>query len=165
MRGGGVGGHGLIDFEIGHFEFAGEVEEERIFLRSKVALGLFVKGVEHVDEFAGGVGIDHGLAGTRVGIGAEDHGSVAAEHADEVFKGSGALGSIRSGFGCGGWSFGGRGRNFGGSGGFSSGFASFLFECFLAEFALGGEGAAVDYLETFVVLLVGQEIFLVWIFA
>ena len=37
----GLSGYGLIDLEIGHFEFAEEIEEERVFLGGQVAVGFF----------------------------------------------------------------------------------------------------------------------------
>jgi hypothetical protein len=147
---GGVGGHGLVDFEVGHFEFAGEIEEQAAFFGSEIALGFFVKRVEHVNELAGGFGIDDGLAGARIGVRAEDHGGVAAKHADEIFKSwqflrsfSGSLASRRSGW-------------FRRLGSFTDGLARFLFQCFFAEFALRGKRAAVDHFEAFVVFLVRQ---------
>jgi len=137
----GLGGNGLVDLEEGHFELAEQVEEERIFLGSEVALGFFVQSVEHIDEFAGRIGIEHGLTGARIGIGAQDHGGVAAEHADEIFESGRALRSVRGRN----WRLGGFRR---GSGvmlrGITAGFALLLFDNLLAEFTFRGEGAAID---------------------
>jgi hypothetical protein len=108
-----------------------------------------VQRVEHVDEFAGRFGIEHGLSGSWIGVGAQDHGGVAAEHANEVFKGGRALGDF------GWWS----GRNwFRGVGcwrwgmprGLASCFALFFFDHFFAQFTFSGEWAPVDNAKTFV---------------
>ena len=146
--------YGLIDLDVGHFEFAEQVQEKIVFFGSPVAFGLFVQGVEHVNQFAGGVGIDHRLPGARVGVGAEDHRSVLAEHADEVFEGGQTLGRIGIGDGRVGRSlFFLRGR---GLRGFHFGFAFLFFDDVFAEVALRSERTAVDYAKRIILLMVGQ---------
>src|SRR5437016_5243760 len=88
---GGLGRNRLIDLQKGHLQLAQEIQEQIVFFRREIALGLLVQSVKHVDQLARGLGIDHGLAGARVSVRAEHHGSVAAEHADEIFKRRGAL--------------------------------------------------------------------------
>src|SRR5262252_5426226 len=151
---GGVGCDGLVDLEIGHLELAREVEKQSVFLGREITFGFFMESVEHVDELASGFGIDDGLPGAWVGVSAEDHGGVAAEHTDEILEGSGALGRIAGSLAR--WSRRGRCR-LRRSHSLASRFASFCLKRFLAQFTVGGEGAAVNYLETFVVLLVGHS--------
>jgi hypothetical protein len=146
----------LIDFQVRHFQFAEKIEEQGVFFGREIALRFFVKGIEHVDEFVGGFGVDHGLTGARVGIGAENHGGIAADHSNEIFEGLRALGYfdgrlLRRGgrfrrFGCGMAEL------------FALGFALPFFHGFFAGFTFGGEGAAVDDAEGFffVVLMIGQ---------
>jgi hypothetical protein len=146
--------YGLIDFEVGHLELAQKIEEEILFFRSKIALGFFLQGVEHVYEFTRGIGINHRLAGTRVGVGAENHGSVASKHAHEDLK---AAVRFRS--------FGRRRGRLLGRGSFRGllrtrltfGFAFLFFDGFLAKLAIGGEGAAVNYAERRFILLVFSQ--------
>jgi len=83
---------GLVDFEVGHFELAEEIEEHGVLFGSEIADGFFAEGIEHIDEFVGGFGIYNGLAGARVGVGAENHGGIAADHADEILEGGTFLG-------------------------------------------------------------------------
>jgi hypothetical protein len=154
--GGRLSGYGLVDFEIGHLQFAEKIEEHGIFLGRQIAFGFFVKCVEHIDELASGFGIEHRLASARIGVGAEDHGGVAAQHANEIFKSGQALGSVdrRSGRGLGGFRSGRLAH------GFAFGFALFLFDNFLAQFALSGEGATIYDTKRFFLLVVSQGVFL-----
>src|SRR6266581_3386262 len=57
----------LIDLQVGHLQLAEEVQEEVVFFRCKIAFGFFVQGVEHVNQLACGLGINHRLAGAWVG--------------------------------------------------------------------------------------------------
>jgi hypothetical protein len=109
----------------------------------------------------GGLGIDHWLAGARVGVRAKDHGGVAPQHADEVLEGWETLGRFgwrRSSrcscrFGRRDWSF----RRL------PLGFPLFFFNDFLAQFAFGGKRAPVDYAKRFFLFMVfmfGQGAFL-----
>src|SRR6266478_2843724 len=91
----GFGRNRLIDLQIGHFQFAQQIQEQGIFFGREIAFGLFVQSVEHVNQLTRGLGIDHGLAGARVSVGAKDHGGVAPKHADEILEGSDALRSFR----------------------------------------------------------------------
>jgi len=88
----GLGRNRLIDFQKGHLQLAQEVQEQVVFFGREIAFGLLVQSVKHVDQLARGLGIDDRLAGARVGICAEHHGSIAAEHADEIFERGSALG-------------------------------------------------------------------------
>jgi hypothetical protein len=147
----------LIDFEKRHFQFAEKIDQHAVFFGSEIAFGLFVQGVEHVDQFASGVGIDHGLPGVGVGVGTEYHGGIAAEHADEILECGRPLGGICRGNGCGNSGGGRRCRRR--LCGFALGFALFFFDGFRAELTFGGEGAAVDDAErffVFFVFMVGQ---------
>jgi hypothetical protein len=151
----GLRGDGLIDFQVGHFQLAEKIEEHGVFFWRQVSLRFFVKRIEHVDEFVGGFRIDYGLAGARVGVGAEDHGGVAANHADEILEGLRALGDFDGRLR--------RGGQFGGLGDgmaelFALGFALAFLHGFFAGFTFGGEGAAVDDAEGFFVfvLLIGH---------
>lgn len=142
----------LIDLEIGHFQFAKQIEEEAVFLGREVSLGFLVQGIEHVDQLMGGFRVDDGLAGARIGIGAEDHRRVAADHADEIFEWLRSLGKI-----------GGRLRR-GRLGSFGDrmqlllalGLAFLLFHRLFAGFTLGGKGTAVDNSERIFLLVIGQ---------
>lgn len=141
-------GHGFGDFEVGQFEFAQEIEEHVVFFGSEVAFCFLLEGIEHVDEFASGFGINHGLTGIWVGVCAQNHGGIAADHADEIFE-SGKffggvderLGAFRAGVG-GGLGF---GFYF-----FAACFALLLFNDVFADFTFGSERTAVNYLEAFV---------------
>ncbi len=155
-------GDGLVDLEIGHLQFAEKIEEQGVFFRREIALRLFVESVQHINQLAGGFGVDHRLAGARVGISAENHGGVAAEHADEILKCRGARGGSRRGRrrSLGGCFRGGRRRM---NGGLAASFPLLLFDNFLAQLSLWGEGPAVDDAKCFFVLLVlvvGQSEFL-----
>ena len=159
LRGGGLRGHGLIDLEIGHLQFAKKIEEERVFLRSQIALGFLVKCVEHVDKFARRFGIDHRLAGAWVRVRAQDHGGIAAQHANQVLESRRAVGSLRgrrchSRFGGLCWRRGWTPR------GLALRFALFLFDSFLAQFYFGGKGTPVDDSKGLFLLVVGQGAFL-----
>src|SRR5260370_28369483 len=76
----------LIDLQVGHLQFAEEVQEEVVFFRRKIAFGFFVQGVEHVNQLARGLGINDRLAGAWVGISAENHRRVAPEHSNKIFE-------------------------------------------------------------------------------
>ena len=148
--------NGLVDLDIGHFEFAEQVEQQIVFFGSQIAFGLIVQGVEHVDQFASGVGIDHGLAGTRVGVGAENHGGILAEHADEVFESGQTLWRVGIGGGRAGRSFcffAGCGRSLSG---FRFGFALLLFDDVLAQFACRSERPAVNDAKRIILFMIGQ---------
>ena len=156
VGGGGLGGDGLVDLEIGHLQFAEEIQEQIVFLGSKIALGFFMQGIQHVDEFVGGFGVDDGLAGARVGVSAKNHGGVAAQHANEIFERLRALGSVDGRLESGGFllgSFSDGMLEF-----FALGFAFFFLGGFFAKFAVGGKGAAVDDAKGvfFFVLVIGQ---------
>src|SRR6266851_3918362 len=84
---GGLGCNGLIDFQVGHLQLAEQVQEQSVFFGSEITFGLFVQTVQHVNEFASGLGINHGLTSARIGIRAKDHSCVATQHANEVFEG------------------------------------------------------------------------------
>src|SRR5690349_4993850 len=133
--------HGLVNLEVSHFELAEQVQKEIVFVGREVAFGFFVQGVEHVDQFAGGFRIDHGLTGLRVGVGAEDHRGVLAEHAHETFESGQTLWRIGVGGGridrrfC----FFRRWRRR--LRGFHFGFALLLFHDVFAEFALRSKRA------------------------
>src|SRR6267154_1852874 len=148
----------LIDLQIRHLQFTQQIQEQSIFFGREIAIGLLVQSVEHVNQLARGLGIDHGLAGAWVSVGAKDHGGVASEHADEILEGSDALRSFR-----------GRGRSnrfglLGRRGGnlrrLALGFPLFFLDDFLAQFPFGGEGAAVDYAKCFFRFVVGHSTFL-----
>ena len=142
-------GDGLIDFEISHFEFAREVEKNGLFFRGQIAPGFFVERVEHVNQFAGGFGIDDGLAGARIGVGAEYHSGIAAQEANKAFESGGALRLLGGSqglrrLGCGFCRY------------FAAGFALFLrfFEGLFAELAIGIKGATVYHAKGFFVSVV-----------
>jgi len=153
LRGGGLSGNGLVDFEISHFQFAEEVEEQTVFFGREIAFGFLVQGVEHVDELARRVGIEHRLASAWVGVGAKDHRGIAAQHAHQAFKTAGRFWRI------GGWRRGGGLLGFRSFGGlldalFALGFTLELFDGFFAQFAVRSKRAAIDHAECRVFLLV-----------
>lgn len=142
---GHLGGEGLVYLEVGHFEFAKEIEEHGVLFGSEIADGFFAEGIQHIDEFVGGFGIDNRLAGARVGVGAENHGGIAADHAHKIFESGTFLGDF----------FGGRGGGIGDrwrrrfflcflNGGFDLGLALLLLDDVRAELAFGCEGPAID---------------------
>ena len=138
---GHLGGQGLVDFEVGHFELAEEIEEHGVLFGGEIAGGFFAQGIEHVNELVGGFGIYNRLASARVGVGAENHGGIAADHAHKIFEGGVFLGGF---FGRGGGGIGGgRGRGFL-FGGFDLGFALLLLDNVWAEVAFGGEGPTIN---------------------
>src|SRR5258708_7210673 len=94
---GSFGRNRLIDLQIGHLQFAQQIQEQSIFFGREIAFGLLVQSVEHVNQLARGLGINHGLAGARVGVGAKDHGGVAPEHAPELLERSDPLRGFRGG--------------------------------------------------------------------
>src|SRR6266403_4138294 len=149
----GLRSHGLIDLKERHLQLAEKIEEERVFLGGKIAFGLFVQCVEHIDELARRFRIEHRLTGAWIGVGAQDHCGITAQHADEVFKSGRTLGGFRR-RSC---------RGFGGlsrrrewmPGGLALGFALFLFDNFLAQFSFGGEGTAVDDAKSLFLFVIG----------
>src|SRR5215467_10867734 len=148
----------LIDLEIGQLQLSVQVEQQTFFFRRKIAFGLFVQGVEHVDQFTRRVGIDHRLAGPRVGVAAQHHGRVTAQHADQVFKRGRTLGGV----GCRrSLAVGIRGRcrwwcRRGFLFGFLARFAFLFFDDFLPQFALRGKGPAVYDAERLFWFLLGH---------
>ncbi len=146
-------GDGLVDLEIGHLQFAEKVKEQGVFLAREIALSLFVESVQHINQLAGGFGVDYGLARLRVSVSAENHGGVATEHADEILKCRRARRGVRRGRrrSLGGCFRGGRQRM---NSGLAASFPFLLFDDFLAQFSLGGERPAVDDAKCFFVLLV-----------
>ena len=138
---GHLGSQGLVDFEVRHFEFAEEIEEHGVLFGSEIASGFFAEGIEHINEFVGSFGIDDGLAAARVGVGAENHGGIAADHADKILEGGTFLGGFFGGRGGG---IGGRRRGGNHPSGFDFGFALLFLDNVRAEFAFRGEGPAVD---------------------
>src|SRR6266446_790077 len=154
---GGLGRNRLINFEIGHLQFSQKVQQQGVLLRRKIAFGLFVQGIEHVDQLARGFGIDHGLASARVSVGAQHHSGVAAQHADEVLESGDALRSHRRRrsnrcFGRLGW----RGGNLCC---FALGFPFFFLDDFLAQLPFGRKRATVDNSKRFFLFVFGQGTF------
>src|SRR5712664_3085514 len=148
----------LIDLQKGHLQFAKEIHQQGLFFRRKIALRFFVQGVKHVDQFARSFWIDHRLAGARIRVSAEDHGGVAAEHADQVFERGDPRGQLRR-------RRRGRGRRRlrmrnRAHRGLALCFAFFLFHYFFAQLALGSERATVNDAERLFLFLFGQGTFL-----
>src|ERR1700730_8997072 len=85
----------LIDFDVSHFHLCNQIEEQVVRFGREIALRFFVKGIEHIDEFAGRVGIDHRLAGARISIGAQYHRGIAAEHANKILECRRGFGRVR----------------------------------------------------------------------
>src|SRR5712664_1926151 len=154
----GLGRNRLIDLQKGHLQLAQEVQEQVVFFRGEIAFGLVMQSVKHVNQLARGVGIDHRLAGARVSVRAEHHGSVAPEHSNEIFERGGTLRCLgrrwRSNCFC---CLGGCGRNLRR---LPLGFPLFFLDDFLAQFAFGGKRTAVDNAKRFFLFVVGQGTFL-----
>src|SRR5258708_29836451 len=154
----GLGRNSLIDLQKGHLQLAQEVQEQGVFFRREIAFGLLVQSVKHVNQLARGVGIDHLLAGARVGIGAKDHGSVAPEHSYEIFERGGTLRCLgrrwRSNCFCCFWRCGWNLRRL------PLGFPLFFLDDFLAQFPFGSKRAPVDNAKCFFLFVVGQRAFL-----
>jgi hypothetical protein len=134
---------------------AQHVDEQIVVLGRQVAGGLLVQRVQHVDKFARRFRIDHGLTGARIRIAAQHHGRVTAQHAYQIFKRRRALRHLR-GRNCG------HGLRSGPRGSrhlrhralrFELRFARFLLHHFRTQLACGGKRAAVDYAETFILLV------------
>src|SRR5260370_3731689 len=156
---GGLGRNRLIEIRISQLQMAEQVQEQGVLFGREIAFGFLMQSVEHIDEFACGFGIDHGLAGARVGVGAEDHGGVAAKHADEVLESGDALRSLRGGWRSGcfcslwwrrGWDL----------CSLTLGFPLLLLDHFPAQFPFSSKRTAVDYAKRFILFMVGQGTFL-----
>jgi hypothetical protein len=102
-----------------------------------------LQGVEHIDQFAGGLGINHRLSRAGVGVRAENHSGVLPKHAHQILEGGEPL----RGIGC--LRAGGRFRGFRGSRRsflrFQLGFALLFFDYLFPQFSLGSKGPAVNY--------------------
>ena len=150
LRGGGLRGNGFVHFEVGHLELAEKVEQKSVFFRREVSFGFFVESIEHINKLARSVRVNHRFAGARIGIGAEDHGGVASEHANQALETGRRLGSFS----------GGRGRSSCGLERFCGFVGAFLalhlFNGFLAELTFCRKWAAVNYAKSFIGFVVGQ---------
>jgi nucleoside triphosphate diphosphatase len=157
--------NGLIDFEVCHLQLAQQIQQEGIFFRRQVAAGLLVQGIEHVDQLARRLRVDHRLTGARIGISAQHHRGIAAQHAHKILEGQrtlwrvdGRLRGYRCSVGC--------GRKWGGrlsrglALGFALRFAFFLLDNFLAKIAFRRKWPAIDDPERrFFLFLIGMLLF------
>src|SRR6266568_87857 len=151
----------LIDLQVGHLQLAEEVQEEVVFFRRKIAFGFFVQSVEHVNQLACGLGIDHRLAGAGVGVSAEHHCCVAPQHSDKIFECGNTFWRLRRGrsgrclccLGRCGWAL----------WGFLLRFPLYFLGNFLAQFALRGKRTPVDNAKRIFLLMVGQGTFLSYV--
>src|SRR6267143_392759 len=154
----GFGRNSLVDLQKGHLQLAEEIQEQGVFFRREIAFGLLVQSIQHVDQLARGLGIDHRLAGARVGVRAKHHGSVAAEHSYEIFERGGALRCLgqrwRSSCFC---RLRGRGWNLSR---LALGFPLCFLDDFLAQFPFGRKRPPVDYAKLYFLFVVGQGTFL-----
>src|ERR1700674_1697917 len=114
--------------------------------------------VNDLDKFARCVRINDRLTRARIGIGAKNHRSVAAQHLDKALECGKWLGRLR-------WRRGGgwlwllsRGRWWRWS--LAFGCPLFLFDHLFTQFAFGRKRAPVDDAKRFFVLRFGQGIFL-----
>src|SRR5204863_5017164 len=91
----GLSGERLIHLDVRQLQFAEQIEQNVVLLGREIAFGLFMERIEHINQFAGGVGVYHRLAGARVGVSAKDLGGVAADHANQIFESWRALRRFR----------------------------------------------------------------------
>src|SRR5437868_1506003 len=77
-----LGGQRLVHFHVSHLQFSQKVQQQRVFFRSEIAFGLFPHRIQHINQFAGCVRINHRLARSWIRIAAQHHGAVASQHAD-----------------------------------------------------------------------------------
>ena len=66
----------LIDLHVSQLQLAEQIQQEFFLFGSQMAFGLLVQGVEHVNEFASGFGVNHRLAGSRISVRSQDHGGI-----------------------------------------------------------------------------------------
>lgn len=82
----GLRRHRLIDLQVCHFQLPQKIQDQAILFGREIPLRFFVEGIEHIDQLAGGVGINHRLASTRVRIGAQNHSRIAAQHTYQILE-------------------------------------------------------------------------------
>jgi len=132
----------LIDLQKGHLHLPRRSISRVSSSGARLPFGLFVQGVEHVDQFARSFWINHRLAGARIRVSARTMAALAASMRTR-FSNAGN----RAGNSAGGTAAGAVSGSAGASGahrGLAFGFAPCFFHYFFAQLALGGKRAPVN---------------------